>query len=452
MDARRRRQLALACSLLLLTANAADVRGQGTLLRGLDFLGGASEPHVDIPPQPDQLKEFQKKVLLQQFERWSAHPQEALKNDDLKNQLDALLKSDAWKQLPLDPAQRKQLEFAKSLVDRAGEEPDKLAGFRENAARILGQMKPDDPAWQERVKKITNWTPPGRSTPPEHEQPGSGREQDPPTGPAESDGGREGATKDGEAGEFDRWLLRQTDRLGRWTEQHGNSPALQHALRAARLGMSDGHWNEQRRSAGESYLANQLFRLGRRLHAEELLEKLNFSVKPRRGASSFGGGRLPGLGVPWGGLPSFGLPQFSMPTGGGPDSGSSLIWLVIAAVSAQVLWFVYHKRKQSRAALARAEAQKSWPVTPSSVASREDLIKAFEFLSVSKLGLESRTWNHLDIAAALGEPGRQQRDAADRLAAIYEQARYAPEVDPLPDDSLADARRALSLLAGVSPA
>jgi hypothetical protein len=98
-----------------------------------------------------------------------------------------------------------------------------------------------------------------------------------------------------------------------------------------------------------------------------------------------------------------------------------------------------------------------WPVDPSAVRTREQFIKAFEYLSVFGLGPSARNWNHRQIARGLGasstrSPNDQRRNAAESLALLYEQARYAPQDRPLLDSELATARRDLSFLAGVATA
>jgi hypothetical protein len=84
-----------------------------------------------------------------------------------------------------------------------------------------------------------------------------------------------------------------------------------------------------------------------------------------------------------------------------------------------------------------------WPVAPATVASRLDLIRAFEYLSLLLLGRQARSWNHREIATRLGSA------EAERLATLYEQARYTPEDEPLPEQAVAEFRRDLCLLAGV---
>jgi hypothetical protein len=97
-----------------------------------------------------------------------------------------------------------------------------------------------------------------------------------------------------------------------------------------------------------------------------------------------------------------------------------------------------------------------WPVNPNEVTTRQDLIRAFEHLSLLLLGPAARVWNHRQIATRLGaredEAAAERRRAASHLAVLYEQARYAPPSDPLPEGELAGARRDLCLLAGVAPA
>jgi hypothetical protein len=89
------------------------------------------------------------------------------------------------------------------------------------------------------------------------------------------------------------------------------------------------------------------------------------------------------------------------------------------------------------------------------VASREELILAFEYLSFLKLGPAARSRNHLALADALGnqesgvrgQESGERRRAAQHLASLYEFARYAPDRNPLSDDALTAARRELCFLA-----
>jgi hypothetical protein len=83
------------------------------------------------------------------------------------------------------------------------------------------------------------------------------------------------------------------------------------------------------------------------------------------------------------------------------------------------------------------------------------LIRAFEYLSLLLLGPDARSQNHRTIAAQLGGPADEdaaRHRAAQDLAAVYEQARYAPAAEPLSTAALASARRDLCFLAGVASA
>jgi hypothetical protein len=93
-----------------------------------------------------------------------------------------------------------------------------------------------------------------------------------------------------------------------------------------------------------------------------------------------------------------------------------------------------------------------WPIDPAKIASREDVVRTFEHLSLLHCGYEARAWNHLAIASELGGDAQERRQAARQLAACYEQARYAPANEAMPAESIAAARRELCFLAGVASA
>jgi hypothetical protein len=145
-----------------------------------------------------------------------------------------------------------------------------------------------------------------------------------------------------------------------------------------------------------------------------------------------------------------------------PDAGAGGAFRVAllvgaAALAAAVLWAVL-RRAGGRLLRRAGDGWRlgPWPVRPEAVRTRDELVRAFEYLSLLLLGPASRAWNHRDIAFAIGvgDEGRagRRRDEADRLADLYEQARYAPGDEPLSEQHLAEARRALCFLAGVSAA
>jgi hypothetical protein len=167
-------------------------------------------------------------------------------------------------------------------------------------------------------------------------------------------------------------------------------------------------------------------------------------------------------------LPTFSWPKVDFSQRGpggrvGPDAGTSrdamggagqvVLVLLTAGAVAFLAWGLLRRRSM-------VELRRSghvwrlgpWPVRPEAVSTRDELVRAFEHLALLLLGPGARNHNHHEIAAGLGEVGADRRAAAERLAGLYEQARYAPPDEALPDADLAAARADLSLLAGVAAA
>jgi hypothetical protein len=127
-----------------------------------------------------------------------------------------------------------------------------------------------------------------------------------------------------------------------------------------------------------------------------------------------------------------------------------VIWIAIGIVAVAAVWKLLADRRAARTAAGLSGWRLGpWPVDPAQVTTREELIRAFEYLSLLRFGRAARSWNHRAIA---GRWGDQSAEAAQHLATLYEKARYAPPADPLPDDAVRDARRDLCLLAGVATA
>jgi hypothetical protein len=137
----------------------------------------------------------------------------------------------------------------------------------------------------------------------------------------------------------------------------------------------------------------------------------------------------------------------------------ALLGLIGLGVVAALLW-----RLQSQARKAAREPAEwrlgPWPVNPAAVATREEVVRAFEYLSLLRLGRAARTWNHRTIARQLARPSAERLAGQDRalpiepgvqvLADVYEQARYAPSTEELSPGALAAVRTELCLLGGVS--
>jgi hypothetical protein len=145
-------------------------------------------------------------------------------------------------------------------------------------------------------------------------------------------------------------------------------------------------------------------------------------------------------------------PAVAAPAEGG-GAGPVVLVLLAMVTAAAVAWGLL--RRRDLVVLRRARAGRPlgpWPVRPESVSTRDDLVRAFEYLALLLLGPGARSRNHRAIAAGLGRDDAARRGAAERLAALYEQARYAPPDEALPEAELAAARADLSLLAGVAAA
>jgi hypothetical protein len=145
------------------------------------------------------------------------------------------------------------------------------------------------------------------------------------------------------------------------------------------------------------------------------------------------------------------------PAGGTADGPGwqTLVWALAGLGFAVILWRTLAWRPGRRAPDGDAALRLGpWPVRPGEVATRADLVRAFDYLALLRLGRVARAWNHLEIAARLGADAgsAERREAAGRLAYFYEQARYAPPDDSLPATDLVAARRHLCLLAGVPAA
>jgi hypothetical protein len=142
---------------------------------------------------------------------------------------------------------------------------------------------------------------------------------------------------------------------------------------------------------------------------------------------------------------SLGAPGAS---GGAMDA---VVWVAVLALLGAAAWMaVVMARRQAAAARAKPWSPGPWPVPPSQVSTRADLIRAFEHLAYLLLGRKARTLNHLDAATRLADKDDDRKAAASRLARLYEQARYAPQDEPLPADELTAARGDLSALAGAA--
>ncbi|MBY0524924.1 MAG: hypothetical protein K2R98_16080 [Gemmataceae bacterium] len=249
---------------------------------------------------------------------------------------------------------------------------------------------------------------------------------------------------------------KQMLQLAKWLESGSmrinESPALKRTLTdlsKALLEHSDGRpggsdWNAQLAQY------NRLSRDGKDWFGKSWSGLQRFEL-PK--APSFS---MPSMNLSFGGAPSVGLPKvgdFGGVGTAGPSLWKSLLTLGLLLLTAVFAW----KLLQRFGGFERSSEDAGWrlgpwPVNPAAVATREELVRAFEYLSLLLLGRSARSWNHLEIATRLGGTEVERQQAAEALAALYERARYAPGDEPMAPEALAAFRRDLSLLAGTATA
>jgi hypothetical protein len=155
-------------------------------------------------------------------------------------------------------------------------------------------------------------------------------------------------------------------------------------------------------------------------------------------------------------LPNVGRPSVSMRT---PSTAESDGWLpvVLCLLMLGLIVLFICKRgfgpKDQAGSGADAEWRLgSWPVPPGAVSTRQDVIRAFEYLALLCFGPAAAACHHRQLAERLASDNPNRRQAAEMLAWLYEQARYAPAGEALSQEQLSDARHALCSLAGVTSA
>jgi hypothetical protein len=157
---------------------------------------------------------------------------------------------------------------------------------------------------------------------------------------------------------------------------------------------------------------------------------------------------LPRVSLPRVSLAGWGAPSVSLPNLSGARVAETLVWAVIVIVTAMLAWHVAKNAGTRRSHGLVPRSAGPWPVDPSQVATRGQLIQAFEDLAIRTLGAEARSWNHRTIAGELGAASGHHVTAQE-LAYLYEEARYTAGPDLLDADARRAARRQLCLLAGV---
>ncbi|HEV3260480.1 MAG TPA: hypothetical protein VG013_26735 [Gemmataceae bacterium] len=250
--------------------------------------------------------------------------------------------------------------------------------------------------------------------------------------------------------EVAQWLLRQAEQLQNVKGPWHNSQTLSRAINSLSRYIAEG--GAVRARAGQGGLTGHLGDLLRTARAHPVWSGSTWAGLRSLPMPSLPKPHLPGVSLPRISVPGMSTPSFGRPSAPSAESGLSVLWVLVLLVLGVILWKLVGRRMVSTEPVGRGWRLGPWPVDPRAVATREDLVRAFDYLSLLKLGPAARHWNHLDIAAGLGGEEMERRIAADHLATLYEQARYAPGNEPLPAEAFLAARRELSFLAGVAPA
>jgi hypothetical protein len=394
----------LACGIFLLAASQTLARQDTPSFRPLDDEG--------FQPIEESLRRLKQS-------------QEAVQEASATQKLIRDILGGKWSEKELQ-AFRQTVESNPMLRERMEKELLKDRGLRQ---QIEEELKKQGALSPERVKQLEEKVNGTSAGPPTPGGPGASTTPQNPDGKQETPRNepRPRETKPRPSG-ASSWLQ---DRLGRWAEdlrdQGGGSETLRDAMR-------------------------QLSRLGFDSHMSVNLPNFGDWV-PHRWIEGLTLPSTAGVNLPE--LPRFGGGgswSSATPSGGLPSTSTLILVLGIGALLV-ALW----KGREMFRTPAEAHAKRgwrpgTWPVLPEVVATRQQLVVAFEYLACWLLGPDAQHWHHRELAARLGDtPGTTGSDrhaAADRLADLYERARYSPDAEPLPDGDLASARRDLCLLAG----
>jgi hypothetical protein len=242
--------------------------------------------------------------------------------------------------------------------------------------------------------------------------------------------------------ELDRWLASRLHDLenSRWGDLLRNSPAFQKALAELRGGM--GTSLVPGALPGVEHLPLPRHGLPRNLFPDGWsLPRL--PALPWRPQVT-----LPQLPVPHLPTPSVHLPAGSLP---GLRGGGGLIALVIILVVLISLWLAWYAIRWLSRRAQTTPLPVCWPLPAwDQISSREELVRAFDYLVWRLLGSAAQSWNHQQAAAhlaALRPEGTEGQRAAQELAAWYALARYAPAEELLPPQALSCARQHLVFFA-----
>lgn len=144
--------------------------------------------------------------------------------------------------------------------------------------------------------------------------------------------------------------------------------------------------------------------------------------------------RAPRIALPHVAMPHIGLPTLVAPGAGGWSASGGLArgGAVIAGCLLLAALGFWLASKPSAASRLRRRRK-----LPRNLNEREMVCWLFEDLALQRLGRSAETAHHRSIAQRLNQDAPGAAGAADRLANLYESARYRPPADPLPSNALA---------------
>jgi Skp family chaperone for outer membrane proteins len=418
------------------------------ILLGMATAAAAQEPtrpsHVPVPDphgQGDPQKLFQERLRQfdlrnQKFENLRSELRKHLSEQDVSRLIDMLKQHVDSDDPRIKEQVRKLLEGAKGDRPPVDLTPEQKELIRKTLESALSKVKPGEKLPEVEPGKPPV-KPPGEPTPEPIPRP-----EPPKVNPLDEQARAEAREQ------IQKW----SKQLERWSKKLEDSPELQDALR----------------DIGKSLMEMQSKSLPADERLDAQLDELNRWSKDLGEWTKDSWGSLKKLDLPkmpkmdWqpptmpevGPLPSMTLPSLpGLPTGMPSVPGGWQEILVVSGLCllAVLLWKLAALWRTMRGRDAGGWKLGPWPVDPSQIATREELIRAFEYLSLLHLGWAARHWNHCELAHRLGKTD-DRRQAADALARLYELARYAPQSGPLAPDAMAAARRDLCLLAGVSGA
>ncbi len=443
----------LGCGVLLAAVlwlgpwTTAGVFGQGSRWQSHGPIPGESQlKPTDLASRLKMAQEFSK---AQQLLRESQNPQflqqflKDLGDPNQQAQLEEIIRAAEGKRIQLDPRNPLVKELEKILKNQGSSSPT-VPGLSRELEQRLKDLLPNGSA------ELASGNGSGDGNP-------ANPPNDAPAGPPKPAGPGNAAppseTMTGLPPELEDPL--RHSKFGEWMLRHLNdSPELRQTVEdllrfRPRAGGGPAGGNTLADKVAHSvqrYLPESSF------WTNKVLPKLSQITLPK-----LPNVHLPEIHVHAPALPSVHLPHVSLPS---PPRGRAVYgWLMLPLgfIFGLIGWKILQERQQRADRLGRFRAGDRWvlgpwPVAPNAVSSEAELIQAFEHLTLLKLGPEARSWNHHAIAAGLGGAHPERRRAADQLAALYEQFRYAPIHPPLAADILHSARRALTFLAEGTPA